>query len=105
MIFVEPGLYLRVEQNPNRPHPLPLESGFSEQFAYRALGVHSPSETSECYFILSNDRDEIWFISNRHFRVVGVFADRREVRVPLSRLTPDRASATPGKKQELFLTA
>ena len=52
MIHLEPGLYLRVQQASKRPHPLLLKSGFSVDVAYRTLGIHSPSETSECYFIL-----------------------------------------------------
>ncbi len=91
MIYIEPGLYLRVQQFPQRPHPLPLENGFSQNTAYRVLGIHSPSETSECYFICANDRDETWFISNRHFRVVGLFPDRRDMRFPLGVATPVRA--------------
>lgn len=84
MIYLEPGLYLRVQQAFQRPpHPLPLESGFSADVAYRALGIHSPSETSECYLIVANDRDEVWFISNRHFRVVGLFPERRDLRFAL----------------------
>ncbi len=83
MICLEAGLYLRVEQAAQRPHPLPLESGFSFDVAYRALGIHSPSETSECYFIVVNDRDETWFISNRHFRAVGLFPEQRSLRFPL----------------------
>lgn len=85
MIYLEPGLYVRVQQLARRPpHPLPLESGFSVDVAYRALGVHSPSETSECYFILANDRDETWFISNRHLRAVGLFPERRDLRFSLA---------------------
>ena len=80
MIYIEPGLYLRVQQAPLRPHPLPLESGFSKDVAYRALGIHSPSETGECDLVLANDRDEIWFISNRHLRVIGIFPERSESR-------------------------
>lgn len=68
MIFLEPGLYLRVEEMENGPKPRPLLSGFSLHRAYRALGLYSPSETSDAYFVLSNDRDEVWFICNRHFR-------------------------------------
>jgi len=83
MIQLEPGLYVRVQQLPLKPHPLPLESGFSVAVAYRALGIHSPSETSECYFILANDRDETWFISNRHLRVVGLFPQRGDLRFDL----------------------
>jgi hypothetical protein len=84
MIHIEPGLYLRIQQLPGRPHPLPLDNGFSESVAYRALGIHSPSETSECYFIVANDRDETWFISNRHFRVVGIYPERRDLRFSLA---------------------
>lgn len=84
MIQLEPGLYVRVEQFPQKPHPLPLDSGFSINVAYRALGIHSPSETSECYFILANDREETWFISNRHLRVVGLFQERKDLRFELA---------------------
>ena len=84
MIYLEPGLYLRVQQASKRPHPLPLENGFSVDVAYRALGIHSPSETSECYFIVVNDRDETWFISNRHFRVVGLFPEQHNLRFSLA---------------------
>jgi hypothetical protein len=85
-IHFETGLYLRVEQMPLRPHPLPLDSGFSKGVAYRALGIHAASETSECYFICANDRDELWFISNRHFRVAGIYPERRELRLALPRI-------------------
>ncbi len=72
MIFLEPGLYLRVEEMEGGPKPLPLNSGFSMRRAYRALGLYSPSETSEAYFVLSNDRNEVWFICNRHFRTYAL---------------------------------
>ncbi|ERH48237.1 hypothetical protein O203_19180 [Ectopseudomonas chengduensis] len=68
MMFFEQGLYLRVEELPDGPKPLPLESGFSTGNAYRAMGLYNPSETSDAYFVLSNDRDEVWFICNRHLR-------------------------------------
>ena len=83
MIHLEPGVYVRISELAGRAHPLPLQSGFSENQAYRALGLYSPSETSECYFVLANDRDETWFISNRHLRIVGVFASRSELRFTL----------------------
>ena len=83
MIHIEAGIYVRVQQLAGRAHPLPLDNGFGEETAYRALGIYSPSETSECYFVLANDRDETWFISNRHLRIVGVFALRSELRFPL----------------------
>lgn len=83
MLSLEPGIYLRVEQLPNGPHPLPLESGFSLQTAYRALGMFNPSETSDAYFIFSNDRDEIWFICNRHLRCLGLIPSSQAVRLEL----------------------
>ena len=72
MISIEPGLYLRVEELDNGPKPYPLQSGFSIGVAYRALGLYNPSETSDAYFVLSNDRDEIWFICNRHLRTLSL---------------------------------
>ncbi|AKG71659.1 MULTISPECIES: hypothetical protein [Serratia] len=80
MIWIEQGLYLRVVQMDNAPKPYPLDSGFSPHTAYRALGMYNPSETADAYFILSNDRDEIWFICNRHLRTVGLFPDIRDFR-------------------------
>jgi hypothetical protein len=81
-IYVTGELWVIVCQfeGPRAPRPLPLESGFSEKTQYKVLGVHSPSETSEAYFVLCNDRDEVWFISNRHFRV----ADGELFRKPVS---------------------
>lgn len=83
MLSLEPGIYLRVEQLPNGPHPLPLENGFSLHTAYRALGMFNPSETSDAYFIFSNDRDEIWFICNRHLRCLGLIPSSQAVRLEL----------------------
>ena len=74
MITLENGLYLRVQELQNGPKPFPLQSGFNPDTAYRALGMFSPSETSDAYFILSNDRDEVWFICNRHLRTVALVA-------------------------------
>lgn len=83
MIWIEQGLYLRVEQMDNAPKPYPLDSGFNSDTAYRALGMYNPSETSDAYFILSNDRGEIWFICNRHLRTVGISPDIRDFRYPV----------------------
>jgi len=70
-IFLSEGVWVTVQEmeGPRAPQPFPLVSGFSKGMQYRVLGIHSASETSEAYFILCNDRDEVWFISNRHFRV------------------------------------
>lgn len=84
MLTLETGLYLRIEELANGPRPSPLASGFSLDMAYRALGLYNPSETSDAYFILSNDRDEIWFICNRHLRCVGILPAERATRLPLS---------------------
>ena len=76
------------------PRPLPLANGFSEHVAYRILGVHSPSETGEAYLILSNDRDEIWFISNRHLRTWELRPETNALRLPLSLGTPAPADSS-----------
>lgn len=84
MLWMEQGLYLRVEELTGGPRPLPLLSGFSLTTAYQALGCFNPSETSDAYFILSKDRDEVWFICNRHLRTVCVRRDSTAFRLPLS---------------------
>lgn len=86
MTSLEDGLYLRVREMINGPKPLPLNSGFSEQCAYRALGIYNPSETSDAYFVLSNDRDEVWFICNRHLRTYALFPEEKKFRLDLSTL-------------------
>ena len=83
MLSLEKGIYLRIEQLPHGPKPLPLDSGFNTATAYRALGMFNPSETSDAYFIFSNDRDEVWFICNRHLRCMGLLPEQRAVRMPL----------------------
>lgn len=96
MIALDTNLFLRISQIENGPRPLPLESGFSVHTAYRALGMFNPSETSDAYFILSNDRDEIWFICNRHLRTVCALPDSTQFRMPLA------ASADSGKRDDAF---
>lgn len=86
LIALENGLYLRVQELPNGPKPFPLQSGFNPDTAYRALGLFNPSETSDAYFILSNDRDEVWFICNRHLRTAALVAGHGALRVPLASL-------------------
>lgn len=88
MLTLETNLFLSIVQLEHGPHPLPLNSGFTQHTAYRALGMFNPSETSDAYFILSNDRDEIWFICNRHLRTVCARADMSAFRVPLASLLP-----------------
>jgi hypothetical protein len=50
-----------------KPHPI-TDGRFDPAYAYKVLGVYNASETSECFFILSNTSNEIWFISQRHLR-------------------------------------
>ena len=83
MLALDTHVLLRVVQINNRPRQLPLNNGFNDSTAYRALGMSNPSETSDAYFILSSDRDEIWFICNRRLRTVGVLSDVQGFRVPL----------------------
>lgn len=83
MTSLEPGLYVRIEELDNGPKPLPLINGFSPSQAYRALGLYNPSETSDAYFVLSNDRDEIWFICNRHLRSHALLPDELALRLPI----------------------
>ena len=87
MTSLEPGLYMRIEELDNGPKPFPLASGFSTGHAYRALGLYNPSETSDAYFVLSNDRDEIWFICNRHMRSYALLPDELALRLPIKDAT------------------
>ena len=86
MTLLEPGLYLRVEEMLNGPKPLPLQSGFSKGRAYRALGLYNPSETSDAYFVLSNDRNEVWFICNRHLRTYALMPEQKHFRLTIKEL-------------------
>ena len=86
MIFMQPGLYVRIAEmtGDRAPTPLPLASGFNSDTAYRVLGAYSPSETSEAYFVLSNDEDQVWFGSNRHGLTCKNLPDANELRVRLT---------------------
>nr|WP_318381825.1 hypothetical protein [uncultured Enterobacter sp.] len=90
MLWLEQGLYLRIQELDNGPRPLPLQSGFNMETAYRVLGCFNPSETSDAYYIMANDRDEIWFICNRHVRVVCLDNIRKEFRYPLKVISPQK---------------
>lgn len=85
MIAFNQNLFVRIQEvEGNRaPSPRPLESGFSPERLYRVLGIYTPSETAEAYFILPNDQDEIWFISQRHLRF-AVILDTPAHHLPLN---------------------
>ncbi len=70
--YIRPGVKVTIHQMEGEfaPRPLPLENDFSSDKEYEVMGLHCPSETSEAYLILINDKDQMWFISNRHVRVV-----------------------------------
>jgi hypothetical protein len=55
--------------------------------AYRVLGGFTMSESAEMYFMLANDRREVWFISNRHFRVHAVHPELTKLSYPLTEET------------------
>lgn len=77
-IYIKPNVKVRIEEmeGEHAPRPLPLRSGFSRDKEYEVLGIHTPSETAEAWLILKNDRDEMWFISNRHVRIVSTGAQQ-----------------------------
>ncbi len=61
-------------ESAHAPVPHPVKHGrFDINRIYKVLGMYNPSETSEAYFVLSNADREVWFISNRHLRVAGLF--------------------------------
>jgi len=70
MLAYNKDLFVRIQevQGSRAPVPRPLENGFSCDRLYRVLGIYTPAETAEAYFILPNDRHELWFISQRHVR-------------------------------------
>jgi hypothetical protein len=75
MVNVNPNLYVEIVpmNGPRSPAPHPVVDGqFDTSQVYKVLGCYSPSESSESYFMLSNQRREIWFISNRHVRAHSV---------------------------------
>lgn len=78
-VWIRENVFVRIEQleSEHAPRPMPLESGFSEGQEYEILGLHCPSESAEAYCILKNDRDEMWFISNRHLRICRTGAPER----------------------------
>lgn len=77
MLALNPNLYVEIVPYTGlrSPSPHPVDDGrFDTSRIYKVLGCYSPSETSESYFVLSNQRREIWFISNRHVRAHSIHA-------------------------------
>jgi hypothetical protein len=69
-LYLEPDLFIRIKQLSGGPVPLPMSNGFREDVPYRVRGGFTMSESSEMYFLLANDRDEPWWIANRHCRII-----------------------------------
>jgi hypothetical protein len=66
---IDSRLYVEIHpyDGPHSPHPHPIDEGhFDPAYVYKVLGMYNPSETSECYFVLSNTQRQIWFIPQRH---------------------------------------
>ncbi len=93
-IDYEKGLYVRIAELENGPLPRPLSSGFSGGVEYRVLVVYNPSESGECWFAMANDRNEVWYISQRHVRASSLDgADTRFHReIPALARTPSLLS-------------
>lgn len=89
-MMIESGVYVRIQELENGPTPFPLRSGFNSATAYRAIGMFNPSETSDAYYILVNDRLETWFICNRHVRVVSIRRDTQALHLPLPTSAQDK---------------
>ena len=85
MIDYEKGLYVTIEELRSGPNPFPLSHGFSQDVSYRVLGVYNPSESGECWLILSNDLDQLWYISQRHVRTHRLDGRCTQLRVPVVR--------------------
>lgn len=64
--------YAKVKPHPTAEGPSPREAGLSPERAYRVIQV-DPGETwdDEAFFTVINDEGEVWFLSNRHFRVIN----------------------------------
>lgn len=71
-ITLNPKLYVTLQPLEHvKPHPI-NDGRFDPAYAYKVLGAYNASETSECFFILSNTYNEIWFISQRHLRAYKI---------------------------------
>lgn len=88
MQSLENGLYIKIVELDKAPPPYPLQSGFNSDTAYRVIGLYNASESSEAYLIMSNDRDEMWFISNRHVRTVAILPEQTAFRLALAQIHP-----------------
>ena len=82
MNLLDSGLYRLIEEHDSAFRLFPLSRDFATGKAYRALGFYNPSETSDSYFVLSKDHDEIWFTCNSHVRTFASLPDERAFVLP-----------------------
>lgn len=99
MLALETHLFLRISQIDNGPRSRPLKGGFNRNTSFRAPGMFAPPETSDAYFILSNDCDEVWLICNRHLRTVAALAKSHDFGMLLE------SYVTPAMRKEISLHA
>src|SRR6266550_8026222 len=91
---INPRLYVEIHpfDGPVSPHPHPIDEGhFDPHYVYKVLGMYNPSETSECYFVLSNTQRQIWFIPQRHLLAYRLI-DSDEFFLPKDALLPHARS-------------
>jgi hypothetical protein len=86
---INPRLYVEIHplESGQIPHPHPVnEAHFDPKYVYKVLGMYNPSETSECYMVLSNTKRQIWFIPQRHLLAYALL-DSDEFFLPLEKAT------------------
>jgi hypothetical protein len=98
---IDSRLYVEIHpfDGPHSPHPHPIDEGhFDPDYVYKVLGMYNPSETSECYFVLSNTQRQIWFIPQRHLLAYRLI-DSEEFFLPRNTGTTDEHGWTPMKSE------
>lgn len=76
--YVVSGLRVRIKTlvGATAPRPLPADSGFTEGAGYPLLGVIEHGPDGELWFIVPNDQNMIYRISNRHCRYESKLTER-----------------------------
>jgi hypothetical protein len=101
---INPRLYVEIHpfEGLRQPYPHPIRDGhFDPAYVYKVLGMYNPSETSECYFVLSNPERQIWFIPQRHLLAYRLI-DSEELVLPREPLAPTtHPTHTPAQSKSL----
>ena len=101
---VNPRLYVEIHpyEGAHSPHPHPIRDGrFDPAYVYKVLGMYNPSETSECYFMLSNPQRQIWFIPQRHLLAYRLI-DSDEFFLPIGTTDGPAVARPVGGRMESF---